>query len=95
MQNDQSNGCASFDSIPGIFETIRIIPNVAALPRGRAEMCCPFIGTCRNVGSNLGSHLRHDSYREIGEGNASSSGSVGTLNPRDCREGWNRNGECS
>jgi hypothetical protein len=48
---------------------------------GRAEMCCPFIGACRNVGSNLGSHLRHDSYREIGEGNASSSGSVGTLNP--------------
>jgi hypothetical protein len=34
--------------------------------RGRAEISCPFIGTCRNVGSNLGSHLRHDSYRKIG-----------------------------
>jgi hypothetical protein len=29
----ESNGCASFDSISGILETIRINPNVAALPR--------------------------------------------------------------
>ena len=34
-----------------------------------AEICCPVIGTCRNVGSNLASLLRHDSYGDIGEGN--------------------------
>jgi hypothetical protein len=31
------------------------------LCRGCAEMGRPVIGTCRNVGSNLGSHLRYDS----------------------------------
>ncbi len=39
------------------------------LCRGSAEIDCPVIGTCRNVGSNLGGHLRHDSYRQIGDGN--------------------------
>ena len=34
------------------------------LCRGSAEIDCPVIGTCRNVGSNLGSHVRHDSYRQ-------------------------------
>src|SRR4030095_3025830 len=29
MQRGQSNGCASCDSIPPTFETMRIIPNVA------------------------------------------------------------------
>lgn len=37
------------------------------LCRGSAEIDCPVIGTCRNVGSNLGGHLRHDSYRQIGD----------------------------
>ena len=40
------------------------------LCRGSAEIDCPVIGTCRNVGSNFGGHLRADSYGEIGEGNA-------------------------
>ena len=37
------------------------------LCRGSAEIDCPVIGTCRNVGSNLATHLRHDSYRQIGD----------------------------
>jgi len=51
------------------LKLLGIMPNVAALPRGRAEICCPPIGNCRNVGSNLASLLRHDSYGDIGEGN--------------------------
>jgi hypothetical protein len=37
------------------------------LCRGSAEIDCPVIGTRRNVGSNLATHLRHDSYRQIGD----------------------------
>ena len=36
------------------------------LCRGSAEIDCPVIGTCRNVGSNLGGHLRHDNGTKSG-----------------------------
>src|SRR5919198_1912997 len=57
MQNGRSNGCASFESISGTVETMRIIL-MLQLCRGCDDMYCPAIGTtCRNFGSNLGSHL--------------------------------------
>jgi hypothetical protein len=63
MQRGHSNGCASFDSIYGIFETLRIIANVAArLPavvtRWVAELSAP------DEMSTLiqPSYLHYDSY---------------------------------
>ena len=45
IQSGQSNGCASFDSISGIFETIRIIPicssAAADVTRCVAELSAP------------------------------------------------------
>ena len=40
-------------------------PQILQLCRGSAEIDCPGIGTCRNVGSNLGRSLHHDSDNEI------------------------------
>jgi len=69
MQRGQSNGRASFDSIPALFETIRIIPNVAARPPADVTKCGAQLSAPDEMSALIQStHLHHDSYmgKEMG-----------------------------
>ena len=64
MQRGQSNGCASFDSLSGIVETLRSSQCCSLAGSRCDEMCCRAIDTCRNVGSALlrSKNLHNKSY---------------------------------
>jgi hypothetical protein len=63
IQRGHSNRCASFDSISGIFETTRIIPNVAArLPADVTRSVAQLSAPDEMSALIQPSYLHHDSY---------------------------------
>src|SRR5437867_2565315 len=61
MQRGQSKACASFDSIAGIFETRRIIPNVAARLPADVTRCAAELSATDEMSALIYRHLHHDS----------------------------------
>ena len=78
MQRGQSNGCASCDSIPPTFETIRIIPNVAARPAADVTRCFARVSAHDEMSTLIEpSHLHHDSYYGSAKASAVAAPEVG------------------
>src|SRR4029434_2419027 len=77
----QSNGCASFDSISGTFETTWIIQWCRSPARGCNRHGAQLSASSAEMSAiNLGGHLRHDSDNEIDPGNL-----FGKVKPRQRR----------